>query len=52
MSKEDAITLRLKSDLTSPPVTIPKFVNSVVVNATALTEPEPKSNVQKFQPLH
>ena len=45
LSKEEAITLRLKLVLTSPPVTIPKFVNSAVVNETAFTEPEPKSNV-------
>ena len=45
LSKEDAITLRLKLVLTSPPVTIPKLVNSEFDKATAFTGPEPKSNV-------
>ena len=44
LSKEDAITFRLKSDLTSPPVTIPKLVNCEFVKAIASSSPEPKSN--------
>jgi hypothetical protein len=43
LSNEDAITLRLKLVLTSPPVTIPKLDNSEFVKAIALTDPEPKS---------
>ena len=44
-SEEDAITFMVKSDLTSPPVTIPKLVNSSIVKAIALIGPEPKSYV-------
>ena len=44
-SEEDAITFMVKSDLTSPPATIPKLVNSSIVKATASTDPEPKLNV-------
>ena len=45
VSDEDAITFKLKSDFTLPPVIIPRLDNSALVKDMALTGPDPKSKV-------